>query len=345
MKAALDEQIAQAKAAISNADTEQALRDVAAWYLGKKGFLTQQRKNLGNLPADQRPVLGAQINEALQTLQALLEDAQASLKRRQIDQSLATEILDTTLPGRRQGEGGLHPITQTMRRIEDIFISVGYSLTDGPEIEDDYHNFEALNTPEHHPARAMHDSLYVQSENTAVRLLLRTHTSPVQVRTMEQGEPPFKIICPGRVYRADEADPTHTPMFHQVEGLVVDEGISMAHLKSTVLTFLQAFFEASVLARFRPSYFPFTEPSVEVDMQCVRCAGEGCSACSQAGWIEVMGCGMVHPNVLTASGVDAEKYTGFAFGFGANRLCALRHNVHDLRQFFENDARFLRQFR
>jgi phenylalanyl-tRNA synthetase alpha chain len=229
-------------------------------------------------------------------------------------------------------------VTQALQRIEEIFVGAGYDVVEGPEIEDDYHNFEALNLPPHHPARAMHDTFYVADGK-----VLRTHTSPVQVRVMESGQPPIRVICPGRVYRRD-SDITHTPMFHQVEGLVVDEGISFADLKGTVTDFVQRFFEKDLAVRFRPSYFPFTEPSAEVDVECVQCRGEGCRTCSQTGWIEVMGCGMVHPNVLSMSGIDSERYSGFAFGFGADRLSMLLYRVDDLRLFFENDIRFLAQF-
>ena len=251
------------------------------------------------------------------------------------------KTIDVTLPGRNSDIGALHPVTQVLRRMEDFFIGVGYEVVEGPEIEDDYHNFEALNLPEHHPARAMHDTFYFNPE-----LLLRTHTSPVQVRVMETTKPPIRIICPGRVYRVDPPDPSHLPMFHQVEGLVVDENVSFADLKGTVVEFLRVFFEKEDLeVRFRPSYFPFTEPSAEVDVQCVHCDGDGCRVCSQTGWLEVMGSGMVHPRVLEYSGIDSEKYTAFAFGMGPDRLAMLRYGVDDLRHYLDNDLRFLKQFR
>jgi len=242
------------------------------------------------------------------------------------------------LPGRRQSAGGLHPVSRTIDRIQRLFESAGYSVAEGPEIEDDYHNFEALNIPGHHPARAMHDTFYINPST-----VLRTHTSPVQVRVMEQGKPPFRMICPGRVYRCD-SDLTHTPMFHQVEGLLIAEDVSFADLKGTLEEFLRAFFEADLAVRFRPSYFPFTEPSAEVDMSCVMCGGKGCRVCKQSGWLEVLGCGMVHPSVLEASGIDSEQYRGYAFGMGVERLAMLRYGVNDLRLFFENDLRFLKQF-
>ena len=247
--------------------------------------------------------------------------------------------MDVTLPGRSRAGGSLHPITQTFRRIEAIFANAGYGVVSGPEIEDDYHNFEALNIPPHHPARAMHDTLYLQNG-----MLLRTHTSPVQVRVMEETAPPIRIICPGRVYRKDEVDASHSPVFHQVEGLVVDEDVSFVDLKGTVVDFVRKFFEKDLDVRFRPSYFPFTEPSAEVDVQCVHCLGRGCRACGRTGWTEVLGCGMVHPKVLAGAGIDTERYTGFAFGFGVDRFTTLFYEIDDMRALFENEQRFLEQF-
>jgi phenylalanyl-tRNA synthetase alpha chain len=255
-----------------------------------------------------------------------------------LGERLAKESVDVTLPGRGQHTGGLHPVTRTLQRMEDFFTAIGYDVAEGPEIEDDYHNFEALNIPDHHPARAMHDTFYFDAHT-----LLRTHTSPVQVRVMEATQGPIRIICPGKVYRCD-SDITHTPMFHQMEGLLISENVSFADLKGTVEQFLQVFFEKDLGVRFRPSFFPFTEPSAEVDMECVMCSGKGCRICKQTGWLEVMGCGMVHPEVLKASGVDATRYQGFAFGMGVERLAMLRYGVNDLRLFFENDLRFLKQF-
>jgi len=322
-------------AASGSADELDQLR---VHYLGKKGVLTEQLKSLGALPADQRPAAGAAINVAkLQVLEAI------SLHREQLDQAeaarkLTQEKVDITLPGRRRRAGGLHPVTRTIERIEDIFGASGFEVVEGPEIEDDYHNFGALNIPAHHPARAMHDTFYFDATT-----LLRTHTSTVQVRVMESRKPPFRIICPGRVYRCD-SDMTHTPMFHQVEGLLIDENVSFADLKGLIAEFLQAFFEAELAVRFRPSYFPFTEPSAEVDVQCVACKGQGCRVCKQTGWLEIMGCGMVHPNVLACSNVDPEKDTGLEFGMGVDRLAMLRYQIKDLRLLFENDMRFLQQF-
>ena len=310
----------------------------ACRFLGKKGEITAQLKNLGELAPEDRPAAGAKINEVKTAVADAIGARKAQLEEQALSARLAEEKIDVTQPGRRQASGGLHPVTQTLRRMEAFFSNIGYDVAVGPEIEDDYHNFEALNIPAHHPARAMHDTFYFDAGT-----LLRTHTSPVQVRTMEHGEPPFRIVCPGRVYRCD-SDLTHTPMFHQMEGLLVDTDVSFADLKGTVEEFLRVFFEKELAVRFRPSYFPFTEPSAEVDIECVICGGDGCRVCSRTGWIEIMGCGMVHPKVLEASGVDAERYSGFAFGMGVERLAMLRYGVNDLRLFFENDLKFLRQF-
>jgi phenylalanyl-tRNA synthetase alpha chain len=314
------------------------LDDLRVEYLGKKGRLTGLLKGLGSLSAEERPAAGAKINEVKQSLQGLLNERKSYFEGVVLDAKLAEETIDVSLPGRVEDIGGLHPVTRTMERIESFFSRVGYDIEIGPEIEDDYHNFEALNIPSHHPARAMHDTFYIDPTT-----VLRTHTSPVQVRTMERAAPPIRIICPGRVYRCD-SDLTHTPMFHQVEGLVVDKDISFADLKGVIDQFLKAFFEADLPVRFRPSYFPFTEPSAEVDIQCTNCGGKGCRVCSHTGWLEVMGCGMVHPNVLEHCKVDADAFTGFAFGMGVERLAMLRYGVNDLRLFFENDLRFLKQF-
>lgn len=328
----------RALAKVQAASDERTLDTVRVEYLGRKGKLTALLKSLGSLDASERPAAGGEINEAKDAVEQAVVARGIELDREQLAESLEEEAVDVTLPGRRQDRGGLHPVTQSLRRIEDIFVGAGYEVVTGPEIEDDYHNFEALNLPSHHPARAMWDTFYLDGG-----LVLRTHTSPVQVRVMETSRPPIRIICPGRVYRRD-SDLTHTPMFHQVEGLVVDKGISLADLKGTVVSFVQRFFDKNVAVRFRPSYFPFTEPSAEVDAECVHCEGIGCRFCGDSGWLEVMGCGMVHPNVLSMSGIDPEKYSGFAFGFGADRLAALFFGVDDLRLFFENDLSFLGQF-
>lgn len=324
--------------AIDAAADERALDQLRVDYLGKKGQLTELLKGLGKLPTNERPAAGELINEAKRQIQQALDVRRELIVNITFERQLASETIDVSLPGRRQSAGGLHPVSRTIERIRQLFESVGYSVAEGPEIEDDYHNFEALNIPGHHPARAMHDTFYINPTT-----VLRTHTSPVQVRVMEQGIPPFRMICPGRVYRCD-SDLTHTPMFHQVEGLLIDEHVTFADLKGTLADFLQNFFEADLEVRFRPSYFPFTEPSAEVDMSCVMCSGKGCRVCKQTGWLEVLGCGMVHPSVLESSGIDSEKYRGFAFGMGVERLAMLRYGVNDLRLFFENDLKFLRQF-
>ena len=334
----LDALKSDALEAIAQAQHNDELEQLRVQYLGKKGSLTGQLKSLGSLPPEQRPEAGALINKVKVEVQQSLEQRKEILLSAAAEKQLKAEALDVTLPGRRQSNGGLHPVTHTIERIEEIFSAAGFDTVQGPEVEDDYHNFEALNIPAHHPARAMHDTFYFDAGR-----LLRTHTSTVQVRVMESGEAPFRIICPGRVYRCD-SDVTHTPMFHQVEGLLVDENITFADLKGLVQDFLQAFFEADLAVRFRPSYFPFTEPSAEVDVQCVSCKGEGCRVCSNTGWLEIMGCGMVHPKVLNYSGVDSEKFTGLAFGMGVDRLAMLRYQIKDLRLLFENDLNFLGQF-
>ncbi len=329
----------EASEAIANAEDAAALDTVRVDYLGKKGSITSLLKGLGKLSPEERPAAGAEINKVKQALQEKISERKAVLENAAVTEKLASETIDVTLAGRGQATGGLHPVTRTIERIAEFFEAIGFDTVEGPEIEDDYHNFEALNIPAHHPARAMHDTFYI-NETT----VLRTHTSPVQVRVMENSEPPLKVICPGRVYRCD-SDLTHTPMFHQVEGLLISEDSSFADLKGIVEEFLRVFFEKELAVRFRPSYFPFTEPSAEVDIQCVMCNGEGCRVCSQTGWLEVMGCGMVHPKVFEYSNIDTEKYTGFAFGMGVERLAMLRYGVNDLRLFFDNDLRFLEQFR
>lgn len=327
-----------ALAAVAAADSSQALQNLRVEYLGKKGVITAQLKFLGQLSPAERPAAGAKINRVKEAVTNAISARLAELQEAALAAKLAAEKIDVTAPGRRQAQGGLHPVTMTLRRMQALFTNIGYEVATGPEIEDDYHNFEALNIPAHHPARAMHDTFYFDA-----RTLLRTHTSPVQVRTMESSAPPMRIICPGRVYRCD-SDLTHSPMFHQMEGLLIDEQVSFADLKGTVEEFLQGFFEQALPIRFRPSYFPFTEPSAEVDIQCVMCGGDGCRVCSHTGWLEVMGCGMVHPAVLHSSGIDASQYQGFAFGMGVERMAMLRYGVNDLRLFFENDLKFLSQF-
>jgi phenylalanyl-tRNA synthetase alpha chain len=336
--ATLDELLAQALNDVASVTDAPQLEQVKARYLGKKGAFTEWMKQLGALPPEERPAMGQAVNAVKDRLQEALDARRAALESALFEQRLAAENIDVTLPGRGQRAGGLHPVTRTLRRIEKLFASAGFEIAEGPEIEDDYHNFEALNIPDHHPARAMHDTFYVDEH-----LLLRTHTSPVQIRVMENGPPPFRVIAPGRVYRCD-SDLTHTPMFHQVEGFWVDEDVSFADLKGILYDFLREFFEKDIDVRFRPSYFPFTEPSAEVDIQCVICGGGGCRVCKNTGWLEVMGCGMIHPRVFGFVNIDAERYGGFAFGMGVERLAMLRYGINDLRLFFENHLKFLDQF-
>lgn len=335
----LEEIIAEAASLMDSIDDPNELENVKARYLGKSGVLTELLKSLGKLSAEERPAMGSRINEAKNILEATLKNRRNVIQEKELSAKLAEEALDITLPGRGIGKGGLHPVTQTLSRIEALFHSVGFSAASGPEIETDFYNFTALNIPENHPARAMHDTFYVDNGN-----LLRTHTSPVQIHYMQNNEPPIKVIAPGRVYRCD-SDVTHTPMFHQVEGLWIDENANFSALKGILADFMVNFFERDDLpVRFRPSFFPFTEPSAEMDIGCVICNGKGCRVCSHTGWLEVLGCGMVHPNVLKHVDIDSEQYTGFAFGLGVERLTMLRYGVNDLRLFFENDLRFLKQF-
>jgi len=334
----LEKILAQAKAHVIASDDLQQLEKYRVLYLGKKSELTDYLKNLGQLPIAERPGAGQKVNQVKQAIQQLIEHKLADLKQKEVSKKLAAETIDVTLPGIGSQLGALHPITQTRQRIEEIFSQMGFTTKDGPEIEDDFHNFAALNIPPLHPARAMQDTFYFPDGR-----LLRTHMSTVQIRTMETSKPPLRIIAMGRVYRRD-FDITHTPMFHQVEGLMIDENISFANLKSILLNFLETFFETEVSIRFRASYFPFTEPSAEVDMGCLSCKAKGCRICKNTGWLEVLGCGMVHPNVFKSVGIDTEKYTGWAFGAGIDRLTMLRLGITDLRSLFENDLRFLKQF-
>ncbi len=341
--------------------TAQALEEVAASgeltaldavrvrWLGRKGLLTEQLKALGALPAADRPAAGARVNEAKQRVEEAIAQRRQQLQQTAVAAALAAGRIDVTQPGRGEMHGGLHPVTKARLRMEQLCREAGFAIASGPEIEDDFHNFAALNIPEGHPARAMHDTFYFADGR-----LLRTHTSPVQVRAMRAAVAatsagdaprlPLAIVAPGRVYRCDY-DMTHAPMFHQLEGLLVDENVGFGHLKAILHGFMEAYFERSLKMRLRPSYFPFTEPSAEVDVSCVFCGGQGCRVCKQTGWLEVAGCGLVHPHVLTACGIDAERWTGYAFGLGIERLAMLRYGVDDLRLFFENDVRFLRQFR
>jgi len=329
----------QAHKELSAASSLAALDEVRVHYLGKKGQLTAQLKQLGKLPPEERRAAGQEINRVKQSLQLAIDSRKTALQEEALNAQLEAEKIDITLPGRKMDTGSLHPVTRTSKRIQEIFMQLGFNVEEGPEIEDDYHNFTALNIPDHHPSRASHDTFYFDDGN-----LLRTHTSPVQIRTMENKQPPLRIIAPGRVYRCD-SDVTHSPMFHQVEGLMVDKDVTFADLKGILDAFFKAFFEDdNFKTRFRPHYFPFTEPSAETDIQCVLCDGDGCKVCGHTGWIEVMGCGMVNPAVFRHVGIDPDIYTGFAFGFGIDRLAMLRYGIDDLRKLFDNDVRFLKQF-
>jgi phenylalanyl-tRNA synthetase alpha chain len=330
--------IEQALADVEASRTLSDLDEVRVRLLGKKGLLTEHLKALGKLPAEERPAAGQKINEAKLVIQAAIEARRERLDRVSLDAELARGTIDVTLPGRGQETGSLHPVTRARLRIERIFMQAGFEIATGPEVEDDFHNFEALNIPANHPARAMHDTFYFPDGR-----LLRTHTSPVQIRAMRARKPPMALIAPGRVYRND-SDMTHTPMFHQVEGIVVGENVSFANLKGMLHSFVERFFEQPLGMRLRPSYFPFTEPSAEVDIECVFCRGAGCRVCKQTGWLEILGCGMIHPNVLAAAGIDSERWQGYAFGMGIERVTMLRYSVDDLRLFFENDLQFLKQF-
>jgi phenylalanyl-tRNA synthetase alpha chain len=339
LEAQLSALIDEAEREIAAASSVDAVEQLRVRYLGKKGVLTEQLKRLGTLSPDERPAFGKQVNDAKQGVQDLLAGRREVLEEDALRAQIAAESVDVTLPGRGIDRGGLHPVSRTLMRLEEIFRGMGFDVADGPEVEDDFHNFEALNIPPDHPARAMHDTFYLDPG-----YVLRTHTSPVQIRYMEQHTAPLRVIAPGRVYRCD-SDVTHTPMFTQIEGLWVDETISFANLKGLLTEFLAQFFERDLAVRFRPSFFPFTEPSAEADISCVICGGEGCRVCGHTGWIEVLGCGMVHPEVFRHAGVDSERYQGLAFGLGVERLSMLRYAIDDLRLFYENDLRFLRQFR
>lgn len=339
MSQELDNLLENAIKAIGQSEDLASLDSVRVAYLGKKGEITAKLKNLGKISAELRPAAGQAINKIKQRIQILLEERKSVINDQLVSDTLLSDTVDVTLPGRGLNSGGLHPVTLTTNRIQKMFAKLGFDIAEGPEVEDDFHNFEALNIPAHHPARAMHDTFYFGDGH-----LLRTHTSPVQIRVLEHQAPPVRIIAPGRVYRCD-SDITHTPMFHQVEGLLIDENVSFSDLKGTLEEFLKLFFEQNDLkTRFRPSYFPFTEPSMEADIGCVMCAGSGCRVCGQTGWIEVLGCGMVHPEVFRHTGIDNDVYTGYAFGLGIERLAMMRYGVNDLRLFFENDLRFLQQF-
>ncbi len=339
MKEQLETLRAEALAELETLHTPKELEEFRVRYMGKKGSVTSLLRGMGALPAEERPRMGQLVNQLREELeQAVTIKAQAVQAQLQ-QEKLAAEKLDITMPGKKDAPGGLHPLNVVLDDIIDIFQSMGFDVVDGPEVETDYYNFQALNVPEDHPARDMQDTFYL-----APGLLLRTQTSAAQARTMEQRKPPIRIICPGRVYRADEVDATHSPVFHQIEGLVIDKGITMCDLKGVLEQFAQEIYGEETKVRFRPSFFPFTEPSVEVDVTCSECGGTGCRVCKGAGWIEILGAGMVHPNVLRAGGIDPEEYTGFAFGIGLDRLTTTRYKISDIRLLFENDLRFLEQF-
>lgn len=328
----------QAANAIAQAQDIAALEAIRVDYLGKKGQLTEILKGLSSLSAEEKPKVGQLVNQVKRDISALIDDKMSQLKELELEKKLAGERIDVTLPGRNLKAGSLHPVTQVKQYVNDYFSRLGFDIVAGPEIETEFYNFEALNIPGHHPARAMHDTFYFGDG-----YLLRTHTSPVQIRTMEERQPPFRLIAPGRVYRCD-SDVTHTPMFHQVEGLLIDKQATLAGLKGLLQGFFAKFFGRELALRFRPSYFPFTEPSAEVDIECTQCYGKGCRSCKFTGWLEVLGCGMVHPNVLTAVNISPDEFQGWAFGMGMDRLAMLYFGIDDLRMMFENDLTFLKQF-
>lgn len=324
---------------ISQVKNLEQLEKLRLKYLGKKGELTQVLRGMGKLPAAERPVMGQLANEVRSLIQTHMDEHREDLEEKLLEQRLKLETIDVTIPGTKIDRGNLHPLTSVRNEIVDIFIGMGFEVVEGPDVELDYYNFEALNIPRSHPSRDVQDTFYINDE-----ILLRTHTSPVQVRTMEVKEPPIKIVVPGRVYRSDDVDATHSPIFHQIEGLVVDENITMADLKGALDVFVKELFGERTQTKFRPHYFPFTEPSMEVDATCVTCGGEGCRICSHTGWIEILGAGMVHPNVLRYGGIDPDRYSGFAFGLGLDRVANLKYGIDDIRLLYENDVRFLKQF-
>ena len=339
MKQPLEEIKSRAAAALANAKLPQEIDELRVRFLGKKGELTGILKQMGKLSPEERPVIGQLANEVRSWIETDIETRLTEIKASQMAARLESEKLDVTLPGKRPQFGAKHPLSIVLDEIKEIFIGMGFEIADGPEVETDYYNFEALNIPKDHPARDTQDTFYI-NEN----ILLRTQTSPVQVRVMEQKKPPIRIISPGRVYRSDALDATHSPLFHQIEGLVVDKGITFADLKGTLETFIKRLYGEDSVVRFRPHHFPFTEPSAEVDVQCFNCKGEGCRLCKGEGWIEILGCGMVHPKVLSNCGIDPEVYSGFALGMGLERVVMRRYNIDDIRLFYENDVRFLKQF-
>ncbi|WP_054955948.1 phenylalanine--tRNA ligase subunit alpha [Paenibacillus dakarensis] len=341
MKEKLEALKQEALAQLQGVTDPQSLNDLRVKYLGKKGALTEILRGMGSLSAEERPVIGQIGNEVRGAIESVITSKQEEFQRKETEERLRAEKVDVTLPGRKLAQGSIHPLSRVIQDIEDIFIGMGYRVAEGPEVETDYFNFEALNLPKNHPARDMQDSFYLTDD-----LLMRTQTSPVQARTMlaMKGETPVKIICPGRVFRRDDDDATHSFQFHQIEGLVIGSNIRMSDLKGTLLQFVREMFGENTQIRLRPSFFPFTEPSAEVDVSCVRCGGSGCRVCKQTGWLEILGCGMVHPKVLEMGGYDPEKYSGFAFGMGVERIAMLKYGVDDIRHFFNNDMSFLKQF-
>ena len=326
-------------AEIKSTDNLKALDDVRVKYSGKKGELTLVLRGMGSLSPEERPVIGALVNEVRDELENLITEKEKELKRAEIEKKLLTENIDVTMPSKKSKVGSLHPIMQIIDEVEEIFLGMGYQIADGPEVEKAIYNFDKLNTPKDHPARDVQDTFYITDD-----IVLRSQTSPVQARVMENNQPPIKIICPGKVYRSDAVDPTHSPVFHQIEGLVIDKNISMADLKGTLEMFAKKCLGKNTKIRFRPHHFPFTEPSAEADVSCFVCGGKGCRVCKNEGWIELLGCGVVHPNVLENCGIDSKEYTGFAFGFGVERIAMAKYGIDDMRLLYENDVRFLKQF-
>ncbi len=339
MKEKLEAIKAAAREALNSSSTEHDIEELRVKFLGKKGELTAILKQMGSLSPEERPQMGQMVNEAKQKLEALIADKKAEMQKKATELKLKSEAIDITMPAKKISVGGLHPINTVINDMIELFQSMGFDVVDGPEVETDHYNFECLNVPADHPARDMQDTFYL-----AENLLLRTQTSAAQIRTMETRKPPIRVICPGRVFRADEVDATHSPVFHQLEGLVVDKGITMCDLKGVLEQFAHEIYGSDTKVRFRPSFFPFTEPSVEVDVSCSECGGKGCRVCKGEGWIEILGAGMVHPNVLKCCGIDPEEYSGFAFGIGIDRITTTRYKISDIRLLFENDQRFLEQF-
>lgn len=339
MRQKLEKIRTDAEEAIQNASSERALEDVRIRFLGKKGELTAILKMMGGLSPEERPAMGQLANEVRAQIEEKLHAAAETVKQKELEQRLKLEKVDITMDGKRRELGRVHPLSATLEKLEEIFTGLGFTVVEGPEVETEYYNFEALNVPKDHPARDMQDTFYITDD-----LLLRTQTSAAQIRSMENIKPPIRIICPGRVYRSDDVDATHSPVFHQVEGLVVDKGVTMCDLKGTLEVMVREIYGSDAKVKFRPSFFPFTEPSVEIDVSCPECGGKGCRVCKGAGWIEILGAGMVHPRVLAGCGIDPDVYSGFAFGIGLDRLTTTRHKVSDIRLLFENDMRFLKQF-